>query len=118
MLRLILLAIVQSSFLVAGQTFLKLTLDKVGKLSFSWSCIKELFTNLNFLFCGLCMAGATLLWFYILRHFPFSAAYPMISFSYAIGLVVSILVFHEQIPPVRYVGVFLIILGTVLVAQK
>ena len=64
------------------------------------------------------MAAATLLWFYILRHFPFSAAYPMISFSYAIGLAVSILVFHEQIPPVRYIGVALIILGTILVAQK
>ncbi|MGM9774727.1 MAG: EamA family transporter [Candidatus Egerieousia sp.] len=118
MYRLVLLSIVQSTFLVAGQIFLKLALAKIDKMSFTWHCIKQLLTNLHFLFCGLCMAAATVLWFYILRHFPFSAAYPLISISYVLGTVASVLIFHEQIPAIRYVGIALIIAGVVLIAQK
>ena len=81
MYKLILLSIVQSALLVFGQMFLKFTMNKIDKLSFTWRCIKQLFTDWNFLLCGLCMGGASVLWFYILKHYPFSAAYPMISFS-------------------------------------
>ena len=118
MYKLILLSIVQSTLLVLGQMFLKFTMQKVDKLAFTWSCIKQLFTDINFLLCGLCMGGGSVLWFYILRNYPFSAAYPMISFSYVLGLVVAAVVFHEHIPFVRYVGVALIIIGAILSVQK
>ena len=118
MYKLILLSVVQSALLVAGQMFLKFTMNKIDKLSFTWRCIKQLFTDYNFLLCGLCMGGASMLWFYILKNYPFSAAYPMISFSYVLGLVVAGVVFHEHIPFVRYVGVALIIIGAILIVQK
>ncbi len=118
MFRLVILSLVQSIFLVAGQTFLKLTLDKIDNLSFTWRCIKQFLLNYNFLLSGIFMGLATFLWFYILKHFPFSAAYPLISFSYIIGTIASIIIFHEQVPPVRYIGIVLIIIGAILVAQK
>lgn len=118
MYRLVILSFVQSAFLVAGNVFLKLALSGIGRMSFTWHCIKQFLGNLHFLFSGLCMAAATVLWCHILRHYPFSAAYPLISISYVLGIVASLLVFHEQIPPVRYAGIVLIILGVVLIAQK
>ncbi len=118
MYKLILLSVVQSALLVAGQMFLKFTMNKIDKLAFTWHCIKQLLTDLNFLLCGLCMGGGSILWFYILRKYPFSAAYPMISFSYVLGLIVAAVVFKEHIPAVRYIGVALIILGAILVVQK
>lgn len=118
MYKLIILSVVQSALLVAGQMFLKFTMSNIDKLAFTWRCIKQLFTDINFLLCGLCMSGASVLWFYILKNYPFSAAYPMISFSYVLGLVVAGLVFHEHIPAIRYVGVALIIAGAILIVQK
>ena len=118
MYKLILLSIVQSACLVAGQMFLKFTMNKIDKLAFSWHCIKQLFTDLNFLLCGIFMGAGSVLWFYILKNYPFSAAYPMISFSYVLGLVVAGVVFHEHIPAIRYVGVALIIIGAILIVQK
>ncbi|MBO6223300.1 MAG: EamA family transporter [Bacteroidales bacterium] len=118
MYKLILLSILQSACLVAGQMFLKFTMNRLDRLAFTWRCIKQLFTDINFLLCGICMGGASVLWFYILRNYPFSSAYPMISFSYVLGLIVAAVVFHEHIPAVRYVGVALIIIGAILVVQK
>ena len=118
MYKLILISIVQSTFLVAGQTFLKFALAKVDTMGFTWHCVKQLFWNLPFVLCGACMGVATVLWFYILRHFPFSAAYPLISISYVIGTFVSLFIFHENIPPIRYAGIALIIIGVILIVQK
>jgi hypothetical protein len=58
MLKLIVTSTVQSTFLVAGQVFLKFALQKVDKMGFTWHCIKQLFWNLPFLLCGICMGVA------------------------------------------------------------
>ena len=57
------------------------------------------------------------LWMYIIKHFPFSMAYPMVSLSYVMGMFAAIIFFHEQIPLIRWVGVFLILTGCVLIAK-
>jgi undecaprenyl phosphate-alpha-L-ara4N flippase subunit ArnE len=54
---------------------------------------------------------------YIVKHFPFSMAYPMISMSYVFGMFAAMLFFHEQIPPTRWIGVMLIMAGCVLIAK-
>src|SRR5574344_618016 len=118
MLKLIVTSTVQSTFLVAGQVFLKFALQKVDKMGFTWHCIKQLFWNFPFLLCGLCMGAATVLWFYILRHFSFSAAYPLISIRYVLGAFVSFFIFHVNIPRIGYVGMALIIIGVVFIAQQ
>jgi undecaprenyl phosphate-alpha-L-ara4N flippase subunit ArnE len=54
---------------------------------------------------------------YIIKNFPLSMAYPMVSLSYVMGMLAAILFFHEQIPLVRWIGVFLILSGCVLIAK-
>lgn len=118
MYKLILLSVFQSLCLVAGNAFLKLTLERIGKFHFAFSYIKQFLLSPLFLLCGICMGGATILWLYILKHYPFSAAYPLISISYLFGLIISWLVFKEPIPFLRWIGVVFIILGVILVVQK
>jgi undecaprenyl phosphate-alpha-L-ara4N flippase subunit ArnE len=54
---------------------------------------------------------------YIVKNFPFSMAYPMISISYVLGMFAAIFIFHEDVPLVRWIGAFLIMAGCVLVAK-
>ena len=63
------------------------------------------------------MLIASLIWFYILKHFDFSVAYPLISISYLIGMVAAFFVFHETIPFTRWIGVVLIMVGVFLVTK-
>jgi len=61
--------------------------------------------------------SASLLWFYILRHHTLSLAYPLLSISYIFGLLASILILHEPVPPVRWLGVLLIMSGVALLTR-
>lgn len=116
-MRLIVISIVQSILLCGGQVFLKFALTRMGAFSWSLRFVASQLTNWWWLGCGLCYAAATLLWMYIIKSFPFSMAYPMISLSYVLGMFAAILFFHETVPLTRWAGVLLIILGCVLVAK-
>lgn len=116
-MRLIILSITQSLLLCIGQVFLKIALTKMGAFAWAWSFFASQLKNFWWLGCGLTYGAATVLWFYIIKHFPFSMAYPMISMSYVFGMIAAMVVFHENIPLVRWIGVFLIMTGCVLVAK-
>lgn len=118
MFRLVILSTIQTIFLVLTQVFLKVTMAKTGPASFSWKFIKELFTTYQFALSGISVATATVLWMYILKHYPFSQAYPMIGLSYVFGMLASIFIFHESIPATRWIGVALIIVGVLFVAKQ
>lgn len=111
------LAVIQSLLLAAGQVFLKYALARM--LPFAWTRAfwKSVFVNWQFAACGLCYGAGSLLWFYIIKHFPFSMAYPMVSLSYVLGMVAAILVFHEEVSPTRWLGVLLIMAGCYLIAK-
>lgn len=117
MWKLILLSTVQSLFLVTSQIFLKFALAGMGSFSLSWNYFKTLLTNWQLACSGVAIAVATLLWMYILKHFDFSMAYPMISISYVFGLLVAVFIFHEVVPLNRWIGVGLIVAGVILVAR-
>jgi undecaprenyl phosphate-alpha-L-ara4N flippase subunit ArnE len=117
MLKLILFSTVQSLFLVSGQIFLKFAMARTGKFRFTWEYIRELMVNWPLAASGICMALASLVWFYILKHYEFSVAYPMISISYIFGMLAAIFIFHETIPTMRWIGVFLIMSGVYLVTK-
>ncbi len=115
--KVIILAIIQSILLVAGQVALKFALAQM--LPFGWN--REFWTsllrNIPFAVCGLLFAGSAILWMYIVKHWPLSTAYPMISLSYAFGMIAAIVFFHEYVSPMKWVGVLLIIIGCVLIAR-
>ena len=116
-MRLLLISIVQSILLCSGQVLLKLALQRMGAFSWTLDFFERNLTNWWFLGCGICYACATALWLYIIKTFPFSMAYPMVSLSYIFGMFAAMLVFHEQVPTVRWLGVLLIMAGCVLIAK-
>lgn len=117
MWRVVILSVIQSSLLAGGQVFLKFALQKV--LPFGWTrtfwC--NLLLNWQFACSGLLFGSSSILWMYIIKHYPLSVAYPMISLSYVFGLLAAILFFHESVSVMKWVGVSLIILGCCLIAK-
>lgn len=116
-MRLLLISILQSVLLCGGQVLLKFALQHMGAFSWTLNFFVRNLTNWWFLGCGICYGLATILWFYIIKHFPFSMAYPMISISYVFGMLVAIYIFHEQVPPIRWLGVFFIMIGCYFIAK-
>ena len=100
-LKLLPISLIQCALLTGGQVLMKYGLTEVGDFSFTWQYFRRLFTNWQFVCCGLC----------------FSMAYPMVSLSYVMGMFAAIIFFHEQIPLQRWIGVFLILTGCVLIAR-
>lgn len=111
------LSLLQSIMLSLGQLTLKLALGNMLPFEWTWRFWGHMLTNWWFLLCGLLFGGASLLWMYILRHWPLSMAYPMVSMSYVIAMVMAVLFLHESIAWNRWLGVGLIMLGCVLVAK-
>lgn len=117
MLRLLVLTIVQCTLLTAGQVFLKVALTRMLPFGFYRAFWVSLLANWPFACCGLCYGGASLLWMYILKHFPLSVAYPLVSLSYVLGMVAAVLVFHEQVSLTRWIGLALIVAGVALIVK-
>lgn len=116
-LKLLPISLLQCMLLTGGQVLLKYGLAKAGDFSMSLPYFQKLLINWQFICCGLCYGAGSILWMYIIKHFPFSMAYPMVSLSYVMGMFAAIFFFHEQIPLTRWVGVFLIMSGCVLIAK-
>lgn len=117
MLRILTFSLLQSLFLCGGQVLLKLGLAASGPFQWSWSFFKAQLTNWWFLGCGISFGVATVLWMYMLKHFPFSIVYPLTSISYIFGMIAAILVFHEHVNVSQWVGVLLIMAGSALMVR-
>ena len=92
-------------------------MDSLGKFHFSWNFFVSFFANWQMACSGITIALASAVWFYILRHFPFSMAYPMISLSYVLGMLAAVFIFHENVSLTRWLGVAFILIGVICVAK-
>ncbi|MBQ2521255.1 MAG: EamA family transporter [Bacteroidales bacterium] len=117
MWKLISLSILQSLFLCGGQVLLKLGLVKSGPFSWSAAFFRSQLTNWWFPACGVSFTVAGVLWFYLLKHYPFSIAYPLSCISYIFGMVAALLVFGEQVSWLQWLGVLLIMAGCALIVK-
>jgi len=109
--------IIQCLLLTGGQVFLKLALTRMPAFSWTRTFWFSLLTHWQFAACGLFFGLASLLWMYIVKVFPFSTAYPMVSLSYVFGMVAAIVVFHEEVSMIKWVGVILIVIGCILIGK-
>lgn len=114
---LLLLAVVQSLLLSGGQVMLKLAMKGMGQPSWSWSFVLSQLTNWWFLATGISLTASGVLWMFILKRYPFSIAYPLSSMAYVFGMIAAMLVFHEEVPTTRWIGVLLIMGGCYLIAK-
>lgn len=114
---LLLLAVIQSLLLAGGQVLLKFALERM--LPFAWSLEfwKSVFMNWQFAACGICYGAGSILWFYIIKHYPFSMAYPLVSLSYVFGMIAAIVFFHEPVNLTKWLGVLLIMAGCYFIAK-
>ena len=96
---------------------LKLALASSGPFRWSWEFFKSQLTNWWFPACGVSFGIATVLWLYILKHFPFSLAYPLSCISYIFGMMAAIFIFHENVNWTQWLGVLLIMGGCILVSR-
>ena len=114
MWRIIPLAVFQSLLLTGGQVFLKFALMRMAPFGWNRAFWSSVFVNWQFAVCGLLFLAASLLWIYIVKAFPFSMAYPLVSLSYVFGMLAAILIFREEVPLTRWLGVLLIMAGCML----
>lgn len=71
----------------------------------------------GFLWAGLLTVAAVfIIWSMVLSKIDLSVAVPIASFSYILVPVVSIIFLHEQITPLRWLGVLFVLTGVVLVS--
>lgn len=97
--------------------FLKFALSRMKPFGWTSDFWISLLSNWQFAACGVCFGLGSLLWMYIVKHFPFSMAYPMVSLSYVFGMFAAIIFFHENVSLSRWIGVLLIIMGCCLIAK-
>ncbi len=107
----------QSVLLASGQVFLKIAMARM--LPFGWNKAfwGSLLVNWPFAVCGLCFGAASLLWMYMMKVFPLSVVYPLMSLSFVFGMIAAICFFHEHVSLTQWLGLGLIILGCILIAK-
>ena len=102
--------------LVTGQVLFKLGLDRIGALTLH--NVMSVFLS-PLIWTGLIIyVVATLLWFAALSRAQLNVIYPLQSLSYLLGLIMSIVILHETVSPIRWVGTLVILFGVVLVSWR
>lgn len=106
-----------------AQVTLKIGVDRVTKagggahIALGGSGLKNLATS-PVIWGGLFLFGlSAVVWLFALSRVELSFAYPFAALGYAIIVLASLTVLHESVPPLRWAGVALIMVGIVLVAR-
>ena len=115
--------VVSIAFAVAGQLTLKSAMTQVGRIGRAQvrapaktvvRAAKE-----PRLWIGLALFGiSAAFWLVVLSRVPLSVAYPLVGLSYVLVVLLSRLLFHEQVPAMRWAGVVVIALGIALVGMS
>ncbi|MGZ5293306.1 MAG: EamA family transporter [Actinomycetota bacterium] len=88
-----------------------------GTAQLNASSLKAIITTPSVI-AGLAIFGiSAFVWLLVLSRASLSFAYPFASITYLLIVLADRFVLHETIPPLRWAGVFFIMLGIVLVAQ-
>jgi len=89
---------------------------QVTDLATATAFLKVVFSS-PFLWTGLLTVAAVfIVWSMVLSKIDLSVAVPIASFSYILVPLVSIIFLHEQITALRWLGVFFVLAGVILVS--
>lgn len=119
----LLLIVVSVSLGVVGQLSLKVGMNQVGAIDAA-SLARPVETLLSvfsmpLVWLGLaCYGLSALFWLVILSRLDLSYAYLMLASMYVLIPLVSWLFLGERIPPMRWVGMVVVVLGVVIVARS
>ena len=114
------LLLVSVVFATAGQLTLKSAMESIGRIGTAQvtdagqtvlKAAKE-----PRLWVGLTLFGiSALFWLVVLSRVDLSLAYPFVGLSYIIVVTLSRVLFHEQVPALRWVGVTVVAVGIALI---
>src|SRR3954451_2002437 len=107
---------------VVGQLLLKQGMLQLGAVQLDAASIPATILRMAispYVFGGLLVYGTgTFFWLVFISRVPLSYSYPFISLGIFLGLLAAWGIFHESIPPIRWVGMLIVCLGVVLVARS
>lgn len=110
-----------ASFLVVAQALWKIStkaLDSNAPFSLASMFNKVLFTP-QFIIGGILYVAATLIYVWLFSKFPYyQVQLTLITFSLILSTLVSSLFFKEYLLPINYLGIFILLLGVLLVTFK
>ena len=117
----IILILVNVAIGSVGQVILRIGASRLGNLhsdagiaSGIMGAFKGIFTP--YIFAGLALyAVSAVLWIFVLNQVKLSFAYPMISLSYVVVVVLSAIFLHERVPMMTVAGLLLITVGVSLI---
>ena len=95
-----------------GQVFFKLERSSCPDCNLM-SILSHLNTWVGFILYGL----SALCWLWVLSRAQLSFAYPLLSLSFPIVVVLSEIFFAEAISPIRWIGVCLIVIGVSFISR-
>lgn len=65
-----------------------------------------------------CFVVSSMLYLFVMAQIPLSMLYPMVALNYVIVTILSVLVLKEHVPPLRIVGLAIIIAGVVCLSAS
>jgi len=112
------LLVVSVGFAVAGQLTLKSAMENVGRIGRD-SAFGEVIARAAkepLLWAGLFLFGVSaLFWLVVLSRVRLSVAYPVVGISYVVIVLFARFRLHEEVPPLRWLGVVVIALGIAII---
>jgi drug/metabolite transporter (DMT)-like permease len=119
--RSILLILVAMVLGAVGQIFLKMGMNRVGAVEIDFANLVQgllpMFMQ-PLVWAGLAFYGiSSVVWLIVLSRFDLSFAYPMLASMYVILPVLSYIFLDESIPPLRWFGMVIVLVGVVLVSR-
>lgn len=108
----------QSFFLVLSQVSLKKGFSSVELFPVSIKSLTAIISNGWLWMTGISFALAAGIWLFVLKRYPFSLAYPLVSISYIFALAAAVFIFRENVPAIRWTGVAVIIAGIFLITKS
>ncbi len=98
--------------LLLGSTFL----GAVGQALFKVGVVGSAMALVEFVLLGLvCYGVSTLVYFYVLSRSHLSWAYGFTGLSYVFASLIAVSLLSEKVPVLRWVGIAIITVGTVLI---
>ena len=114
MIKLIIIAIIQSGFLAAAQLFMKIGMDRVGEGSMSWNYLKG-FVNWQLGLSLVLYIIGMVIYMFMLNKYDLSKVYPLTSISYIFTMLLAMFFLGEKVNIMGWLGVLFIMLGVGLI---
>lgn len=108
---------------VLGQLLLKMGMTQVGTLEFGGGLAEliqvgiRVFSNLKVLGGFAAYGLSSLFWIVVLSKIDLSLAYPMLALNYVLVPLTAWLFLSEQVPPWRWLGIGVVIVGVVIISR-